>query len=143
MNEINWIYIIDQSGANIFSYQNHVQGGGNGNLALLSHFLFALQSIAKTLKENEIRGVEIGNNRFFLCKEKMSNYLFILKTNRDADSLVIKPILQEVKEKFLEKFTGHFKLVIEDKIELLNAFREDVKAILKQKSNIQKFAETL
>ena len=85
----------------------------------------------------------MGNNRFFLCKEKMSNYVFILKSNRDADSIVIKPILQEIKEKFLEKFAGQFKLMIEDKIELLNAFREDVKAILKQKSNIQKFAETL
>ena len=143
MNMINWIYIIDQSGATIFSYENHVQGSGNGNLAFLSHFLFALQSIAKTLKENEVRSVEMGNNRFFICKEKMTNYIFILKTNRDADYEVITPILKEIKEKFIEKFTGHFKLVLEDKIALLNSFKQDIKVIIKQKSNIQKFAETI
>jgi len=143
MNMIHWIYIIDQSGASIFSYENHVQGSGNGNLSLLSHFLFALQSIAKTLKENEIRSVEMSNNRFFICKEKMTDYVFILKTNRDADSEVIKPILKEIKEKFIYKFTGHLKLVLEDKIELLNSFKQDVKAILQQNSNIQKFTETL
>lgn len=143
MNEINWIYIIDDAGATIFSYVNYVQGTGNGNPALLSHFLFALKLIAKTLKENEIRSVEMSNNRFFLCKEKMTNYLFILKSNRDADTQVITPVMSEIKNKFVEKFTGHFKLVIEDKIALLNSFREDIKEILQQKSNIEKFVDTL
>ncbi len=143
MNVINWIYIIDDAGATIFSFENHAQGAGNGTSALMSHFLFALQSIAKTLKDNEVRGVEMSNNRFFLCKEKMTSYLFILKTNRDADTQVITSVLSEIKNKFVEKFTGHFKLVIEDKIALINAFREDLKDLLKHKSNIEKFVDTL
>lgn len=142
MNEINWIYIIDQSGATIFSYENHIQGSGNSNLALLSHFLYALKSIAKSLSEDEIRSIEMGNNRFFLCKEKVSNYLFILKSDRNSESIIITPILKQIKQKFLERFEGYFQLFIEDKIELLNAFREDVKTILSHKSNVQKFAET-
>ena len=106
MNVIYWIYIIDDAGATIYSFENHVQGAGGGTSAVLSNFLFALQSIAKTLKDNEVRGVEMSNNRFFLCKEKMTSYLFILKTNRDADTQVITPVLSEIINKFVDKFTG-------------------------------------
>ena len=143
MNLINWIYIIDNSGATVFSFENRVQGDSGPTSALLSHFLFALQAIAKTLKNNEVRSVEMSNNRFFLCKENMTSYLFIIKTNRDADTHIITPVLNEIKNKFVEKFTGHFKLVVEDKIALLNAFKEDIKNIIQQKSNIEKFVDTL
>ena len=143
MNVINWIYIIDESGATIFSFENHIQGATGSTSVVLSHFLFALQSIAKTLKNNDVKSVEMSNNRFFLCKEQMTNYLFIIKTNRDADTQVITPVLNEIKLKFVEKFTGHFKLVIEDKIALINTFKEEIKGILSQKSNIEKFVDTL
>lgn len=143
MNLINWIYIIDDAGANIFSFENKITGAGGGTSVVLSHFLYALQSIAKTLKENEIRSVEMSNNRFFLCREPITNYLFIIKTNRDADTQVITPILSEIKDKFMEKFKGHFTLVVEDKIELINAFKEDIREILQQKSNIEKFVDTI
>ncbi|MFX1443258.1 MAG: hypothetical protein ACFFHV_07595 [Promethearchaeota archaeon] len=143
MNVINWIYIIDSSGATILSFENQIQGTGVSTSALLSHFLFALQSIAKTLQNNEIRSVEMSNNRFFLCKENMTNYLFIIKTNRDADTRVITPVLNEIKNKFLEKFKGHFRLDIEDKIALLNAFKEEIKNIVNEKTNIEKFVDTL
>jgi hypothetical protein len=143
MNLINWIYVIDDSGGTIFSFENHAQGNNGSSSALLSHFLFALQSIAKSLKENEVRSVEMSNNRFFLCKENMTNYLFIIKTNRDADTMVITPVLTEIKNKFVEKFTGHFKLEVEDKIALINAFKDEIKTILNQKSNIEMFVDTL
>ena len=47
------------------------------------------------------------------------------------------------KYKFTDKVTNSFKLVIEDKIALLNAFKEDIKNIIQQKSNIEKFVDTL
>ena len=143
MNKIDWIYIIDNAGATIFSYENYIQGSGNISYALLSHFLFALQSIAKDLKENEIKGVEMGNNKFFLSKEKSTKYLFILKSNRDANSQIIEPLLKQIKDKFVKKFPGRKDLFVDEKIELLNSFKEDIRAILKQKSNIEKFSETI
>ncbi len=143
MNIINWIYVIDKSGGTIFSFENHIQGTNGSTSAVLSHFLFALQSIAHTLKDDEVRSVEMGNNRFFLCKEIMTNYLFIIKTNRDADTHIISPVLTEIKNRFVEKFEGHFRLMIDDKIALVNAFKNDIKEILQQKTNIEKFVDTL
>ncbi len=83
----------------------------------------------------------MGNDKFFLTKEKLTSYLFILKTHRDANSEVINPLLNEIKTKFVEKFTGHFSIDVDKKIEILNSFREDIKEILKQKTNLEKFVE--
>jgi len=83
----------------------------------------------------------MGNDKFFLAKEKLTSYLFVLKIHRDANSEVINPILNEIKTKFVEKFAGHFSVDVDKKIEILNSFREDVKEIFKRKSNIEKFLE--
>ena len=141
MDEIYWIYIIDNTGKTLFSYENHIQGSSTANMALLSHLIYALQSISKDIREDQVKGVEMGNDKFFLTKEKLTNYLFILKTERDANSEVINPLLNEIKIKFVEKFTGHFSIDVDKKIEILNSFRDDIKEILKQKTNLDKFLE--
>lgn len=144
MNRIYWLYIIDKDGATLFSFENITPGSSGNSSALLSNFIFALRSIAKSLKMDEVRGVEMGNNKFFLTRETLTNYLFIIKSDRDAGLNYIKIILNQIKNKFIEKFAGHFKLVVDEKIELLNSFKEDVKIILKQdKSNVENFFETL
>lgn len=142
MDEIYWIFIIDENGKTLFSYENHIQGSSTANMALLSHLIYALQSISKDIREDQIKGVEMGNDKFFLTKEKLTNYLFILKTHRDANSEVINPILNEIKIKFVGKFTGHFSIDVDEKIELLNSFREDIKEIFKRKTNLEKFVES-
>ncbi len=143
MSKIDWIYIIDDTGATIFSYEIHIQGSGNISHALLSHFLFALQSIAKDLKDNEMKSVEMGNNKFLLSKEKSTSYLFILKSNRDVNPQIIEPLMKQIQDTFVKKFYGYKNLFVDEKIELLNSFKEDIRAILKQKSNIENFSETI
>ena len=141
MDEIYWVYIIDETGKTLFSYENHIQGSSTANTALLSHLIYALQSISKDIGEDQVKKVEMGNDKYFLTKEKLTNYLFILKTHRNANSEDIFPILNEIKTKFIEKFTGDFYIDVDKKIEILNSFREDIKEILKHKSNLERFLE--
>jgi len=143
MDEIVWIYIIDSSGATIFSYENYVQGTSEVNLTLLSHFIYALQSVAKNIEEDEIKEVDIDKNKFFLIKEKLTSYLFIIKTKPNAKSEIIKLILKKIKEKFIEKFTGHFTLPVQDKIKLLKSFKEDVKKIIEGKNHLINLIDSL
>ncbi len=143
MKEIIWIYIIDSSGATIFGYDNYVKGNSEVNHTLLSHFIYALQSVAKNMGEDETKEVEINKNKFFLIKEKLTSYLFIIKTKLNAKPEVISPILTKIKEKFVEKFTGHFTLPVQDKIELLRSFKEDVKRIIEGKNNLSSLIESL
>ena len=66
-----------------------------------------------------------------------------MKSDREAELNYIELILNEIITKFVQKFSGHFTLQIDDKIELLNSFKDDVKEIIKQKSNIEEFFETM
>ncbi len=141
MTKIDWIHIIDDTGATIFSYETIVQGSLRNNHTIISHFLYALQSISKNLDYSEVKSVDLGNNRFFLTKEKFTNYLFIIKSNQETDLDFITLLLNQIKHKFVEKFKGHFKLVVDEKIELLNSFKEDVREIIMLKSNLKKFSE--
>ncbi len=141
MDEIYWIFILDNNGKTLFSYENHIQGTSTANTALLSHLIYALKSISKDIGEDQVKKVEMGNDKFFLTKEKLTSYLFILKTHRDADSEVINPILNEIKTRFVEKFTGQFSIDVDAKIEILNSFREDIKEIFKHKTNLETFLE--
>ncbi len=143
MRQVEWIYIIDNTGATLFSYEIHIQGSGNINNSLMSHFLFALQTIAKDLSTDEIKMVEMGNNKFFLNKEKSNDSLFILKSNREADPQIITPFLNQIKERFVEKFKGYNDLFVDEKIELLNSFKGDIRELLQQKTNLEKFSETI
>jgi hypothetical protein len=143
LNIIESVYIIDDTGATIFSNEIHIQGAGDVSQAILSNFLFALQSIAKNLKDNEMKSIEMSNSKFLLSKEISTNYLFILKSNRDAELQIIKPIMKEIQDSFVKKFFEYENLFPEEKIQLLNSFKEDIKAILKEKSNIEKFSETI
>ena len=143
MRKIEWIYIIDKTGAILFSYEIHIQGSGNARHALISHFIFALKSIAKDLSADEVKIVEMGNNKFFLNKEKSNNYLFIVKSNRDIDPQIIKPFLNQIKERFVEKFKGYETLFVDEKIALLDSFKHDIRELLMEKSNLEKFSETI
>ena len=143
MNGIFWIYIIDNTGATIFSYQNPIQGTSGINSTLLSHFIHAFQSVAKNLEDDEIRGVDIGNNKFFITKEKLTSYLFIIKTSTDIESKRINPILKNIRNKFVELFTGHFSLDLYEKVEILKSFEDYVKKIIEGKTHVNNLIEAL
>ncbi|MFW9820365.1 MAG: hypothetical protein ACFFE5_12210 [Candidatus Thorarchaeota archaeon] len=136
MNEIIWIYIIDNSGAIIFSYDNYINGNSEVDHSILTHFIHALQSVAKNILEDEIKIVNIDKNKFFLIKEKLTSYLFIIKAKPNAKSEIIDPILRKIKNKFVEKFTGHFTLPVQEKISLLKSFKEDIKRIIEGKNHL-------
>lgn len=143
MREIIWIYIIDNSGATIFSYENYIKGSTQVNNTLLAHFIHALQSVAKNIEEDEVKEVLIDKNKFFLIKEKLTSFLFIIKTKPDAKSAIINPILKKIKERFVKRFTGHFTLPVQEKIKILQSFKEDVKRIIEGKNQLASLIESL
>jgi len=143
MDEIIWIYIIDKSGATIFNYDNYIKKSSDIDHSILTHFIHALQSVAKNIEEDEIKVVNIDKNKFFLMKEKLTSYLFIIKAKPNAKSELINPILRKIKDKFVEKFTGHFTLAVQEKISLLKSFKEDIKRIIEGKNHILDILNTL
>lgn len=135
MNTIYWLYIIDETGTIIDRFENQEEDGSSS--AELSHLLSALLSTAKTLKHNEIRSIltPYSNNRFFLCKDKMFNNLFVMKTNRDADTQVLSPILKDIMIKFVQTITTYITPDFEGPFKRFNSFRKYVKNIIKEISD--------
>ena len=143
MNKIYWIYIIDNTGATIFSYESPIQGVSGINSTLVSHFIYALQAVGKNLAEDEIKAVDLGNNKYFITKEKLTSYLFIIKTSPDIQSRIINPLLKTIRNKFVELFTGHFSLDLDEKAEILKSFENYVKGILEGKTPMKNFIKAL
>ena len=143
MERIFWLYIIDPKGATLFSYQNAIHGSSQINSTLLTHFIYALQAVAKNLEEDEIKGVDIGNNKFFITKEKLTSFLFIMKTKTNAEARVINPILKKIENEFVKRFTGHFTLDIDEKVKILKSFEDYVKGVFEGGSNVNSLIEAL
>ena len=139
MREINWIHIIDNKGAPIFVYENYIQGKRENNYALLSHFLYALKTVASKLRENEVKVMLIGKRKFFLIKDNVYNFVFILKSDINAEPEDINPILKEIKKAFIDKLDDELVLNIEERNKIISSFKEDLKRILRIESNIETF----
>jgi hypothetical protein len=136
MNRINWVYILDNKGKNFFNLETQEQGSAGTSSTLMSRLIFSLQSIAKDLKANEMKSVEMGQNRYFLCKEQTTNYLFIVNTNRNADAGAITPVLQEIIDLYHERFKHAYEFSIDENIRQLNSFGDDVKQIINDKFKV-------
>ncbi len=143
MERIYWLYIIDPAGATIFSYQNAIHGSSDINSTLLTHFIYALQSVAKNLEEDEIKGVDIGNNKFFITKEKLTSYLFIIKTKTNTEARRVNPILKNIENEFVKRFTGQFSLNVDEKVKILKSFEDYVKGVFEGGRNINNLIEAL
>jgi hypothetical protein len=143
MNDIFWIYIIDNTGAIMFKYETTLQKSLKNSSAVLSNFLKNLEFIAMNLRKNEIRGVEMGNHKYFITRENHPKYLFIIKTGRDADGGYIRQILNQIRQRFVEKFDENMVLAVEEKIEILDSFKEDVNVIINPKNDHKNLANPL
>ena len=107
IKEILCIYIIDDKGTPIFISENYIQGSGEANHALLSDFVTALQSFAQEFGEDETRVIELSDAKILSSKDNLTNYLFILKCDTNSKNKKMFGILNQIKNIFIEKFTGH------------------------------------
>ena len=140
---VNAVYIMDQSGALLFSYEDYKQGSKENSIAVLSHFLFALQSAASQVKSDQNKTLEMGNNRYFLTKEPLKNLLFIIKTLRDVNADLIYPILKEIRKKFMDKLAEQPFLHLDEKMQVYESFKGEIDKILKRDTNLDQFLKDL
>ena len=126
MNDIKWIYMINNRGSLVLIYKNTNQGAVEPNYSILSHFIFALQSVAGKFEEDEVKVIEIENENFFMIEEKLSSSFFILKSDNGVSPKKIYPILREIKNKFTERFSGNENLDLHQKQELFKSFKKEI-----------------
>ncbi|MFX0101813.1 MAG: hypothetical protein ACFFCS_19770 [Candidatus Hodarchaeota archaeon] len=141
MNEITWFYLIDESGSPIASIEKYVQGGSGNINAFLSHFLFAIKSATKGLKDGEVKIMSIAGGKFFITRDSATQYDFVIKATKDAVPDSINPVLHAIKRKFNDIFIDFPKLSLLRKGELIKEFQESIKNLLQDldETNLDRF----
>lgn len=131
IKEIESIFILNNNGVPIFIQENYIQGKNNIDPALLSDLVNALQKFANELGEKETKFIELGGGKIFSTKDNSSNYLFVLKCDKNAKAKRMYQILNDVKNLFLNIFLGNL-YVIKEEINkgLLSSFKKELKNIL-------------
>lgn len=130
IKEIQCIYIIDNMGKPIFIQENYVQGSGNPEHALLSDFISALQSFAKEFGEEETRIVELSDAKIYSIRDKILDYLFIMKCNVNSKNKKMFEILSKIKNLFINKFLGSLILSEDEKKIIMSSFEEELNKLL-------------
>ncbi|MBD3255710.1 MAG: hypothetical protein GF383_11505 [Candidatus Lokiarchaeota archaeon] len=139
MNKVEWIYIFSETGNPIFKYENFKSDKEEENHTILSHFLYGLKSTALNLKDNEIKMMEMRNNKYFLSKDTQHGLIFMLKSILKTDHEEIGNMLMEIKNRFINIYANKWYVDIDKKKELLDTLEEDVIKIINPQNRIESF----
>lgn len=126
MSNISSIYVIDNKETPIFTLEFHKQGSKAINKALLSRFIYSLQVIASQMKNDEARVIKISNENYFIIKDSIINFKYIIEYSNENTSDQISLILNKIKQIFIESFKDKLDLPISKKTELVASLREHI-----------------
>ena len=129
-SQINWIYIVDDTGSPIFIYESYIQGAQQNNFALLSHLLTGIMTVAAQVKDNEVKDLIMGANRYFITKIATLNYSFIIKSVKEVDSQEVSQFLNKIKKRFVENYADKMNLTILEKRKVFDKFMHEIKNML-------------
>ena len=143
IKEILCIYILDDEGTPIFIRENYIQGSGDANHALLSDFVTALQAFAREFGEEETRVIELSDAKILSSKDNITNYLFAIKCESGVKNKKMFGILNQIKNLYIDKFTGHLTSNEETKKKIMLSFVTELnKIITESPDNISKFLKS-
>ena len=143
MKGINSIYIINSNGDLIFLQENLSQNSEGFHFDYLSNFLSTIETIAKEIGEKEVKVIELGNNKFFIAKDKLTKITFILKCDKAAKPKKNFELLKKIKNIFIEKFIGNFNSPQIVKRRLMKSFIEVLLEIIGKAKKVQYFLDSI
>lgn len=136
MTDIEGIYIINNSGELIFQQENVDENSKSFDPNYLSNFFATLETIAHKIGEDEVRIMDLGENKFFLTKDKITNIEFILKCNKNVKSKKVFQALTNIVNIFIQIFTGNFNSPEKIKERLMTNFIEEIKEVIGESAYI-------
>jgi len=130
MSNIKSIYVIDNKETPIFTLQRHKQGSNAVNKSLLSRFIYSLQSIASRLENEESRVIKIGDQNYFIIKDSIINFKYIIEYSNEKTFDHVSLILKKIEKMFIENFEGKLDLPVLMKLKLVASLREEILNII-------------
>ena len=132
MKEIKWLYLLDNRGAPILIYKNEDQETLSTSISILSHFLFGLKLNSRD-QEDDIKFVEIENDRYYLIEDINIDSTFIMKTFWLSDKDKIVSLMKEIKSTYSKYFGDKSNIDFQKKQEIFVSFREEISRLIQNK----------
>lgn len=132
MNDIEWIYLIDNRSSSFLIIENETIASLKLNKIPLLHFLFGLRSFVGNFNKDEIKFIKIIKESYYLIEEKVSKSLFILKSSYQVKQKRIFKLLKEVVNCFNEHFNGNDIISLPKKQQLFISFKREIRSLILQ-----------
>jgi len=137
--DIKSVYIIDGQGNPLYARELYSQGGLDNQQKLFTSLISAIQQFASSLGEAEAKIIELGNDKIFSTGDQLTNLKFILKCDKGMKKKKAFSILKDIKNLFLNIFTGKFTSSVDIKSELMKKFILEMNDLIAPKSNVDAF----
>ena len=139
MNDIIAVYIIDKEGEPFFEEEWYSQGSEDMDHAILSNIIISLQNLASEIGSGDIHRIVIGKNQVFTLKDSITKYRIILRGSEKLKEKRAKTILTDIKNSFINIFTGNFHKNEKILRQLKSRFSSELEKILKDFENTSGF----
>ena len=116
------IYIFNSERKLIYVQEYKAQNTQIYHPEALSDFLSLVKSLARSLGEDEINSVEIGNSVIYTLQDKVKNILFVLKCEKNGNKKKIIELLKTIMNEFIITFDGNFNKPLNKKEKLMELF---------------------
>ena len=130
MTDITGLYILNSKRELIYLQENVIPNAKDLDPDYLSNFFATLQTIAQKIGEEEVKIIDLGNSKFFLTKDKLTDIEFILKCEKTIKQKKVFEIHKDIINLFIEKFTGNFNATERTKKILMNSFIKNLADII-------------
>ena len=142
MSEVNGVWILDEGGTTLFSYEIYTQGSEEYSSALFSGFIASIQQFSTQLGEKNAERIEMGKTKYFISKDSKLKLLFVIKTTQMANNSKISKILSKIQKRFkqkFEKFLQKYTLFINElRVYIDDNFTNEVKELLRGTATVTK-----
>ena len=138
IHNVNSFYILDDKRDLIFSYNSVDEKVKIVDEVLMSGFITAVTSFIREALEDNLSQVSFGDKKVFSIVDKISNFMFILVCQTDAKPKKIMPLLNELKNSYLNNCTGIQYIRERKKVQSIAQFHDALNRIL-MPSNAESF----
>lgn len=141
--DIKSIYIVDGIGNPLYARELYAQGALENQQMLFTNLVAAIQQFAATLGEEEAKVIELGNDKIFSTGDTLTNLKFILKCDKKMKQKKAFALLDNIKNSFLNKFTGKFTSSADIKSELMKDFILEMDKLVNPRSSVESLLGSL
>ena len=99
--------------------------------------------IASKIGEEEVKIIELGNNKFFVSKDNMTGISFVLKCEKGVKPKKINQILKDIKNVFIGEFTGNFNSTQIEKVRIMKSFMNSLFEIIGEAKKVHYYIDSI